>query len=516
MGSETSHLQAQAEHSSCRIGHAIPSCADALGKIAEALEQGDLDDVPNKFERMATGGHLQVDWELVRGLSLRDSLRCGGWMWWRSPALLDDSARAAIWNKSHHVKKFDMFLSHTWKTSGIQKVLALLLQSGYKALLLFWFFGVIVTAQLSASARLPLPWKFDVELVGMQANCLAGPWVLLASVFCSLLGLLASPYLRWPGSKDDCFIDVASIHQTDAKLMERGIYGIGGFLSISRELRVLWSPGYLTRLWCVFELAAYRTANPGGKITLAPLFVEVIVYVGVAMNVAVACVWWMARMFFREFTSEGAALITALLPCFGAMHFLRKTFMSKHKLICDLEHFDLCKVQCSNDFDKEFIYGAIEEWYGSKEAFTAFVRGPLRAELLETATSSHYVAYSQVLLTPTLASGLTLFASLCAGGAHIRCIAAYVFGSFLAFNVCFLLFFIALVLYLCDRFAEPRWSGLRDLGQTLMLYVPLIALFYGAAWVSRTARACSVCASLAWFAATLLCTLLTFKSRRLI
>ena len=29
-------------------------------------------------------------------------------MWWRSPALLDDSARAAIWNKSHHVKKFDM------------------------------------------------------------------------------------------------------------------------------------------------------------------------------------------------------------------------------------------------------------------------------------------------------------------------------------------------------------------------------------------------------------------------
>ena len=24
--------------------------------------------------------------------------------------------------------------------------------------------------------------------------------------------------------------------------------------------------------WCVFELAAYRTANPNGKITLKPLF----------------------------------------------------------------------------------------------------------------------------------------------------------------------------------------------------------------------------------------------------
>ena len=29
-----------------------------------------------------------------------------------------------------------------------------------------------------------------------------------------------------------------------------------------------------SRLWCVFELAAYRKANPDGKIRLAPLFVE--------------------------------------------------------------------------------------------------------------------------------------------------------------------------------------------------------------------------------------------------
>ena len=29
-----------------------------------------------------------------------------------------------------------------------------------------------------------------------------------------------------------------------------------------------------SRLWCVFELAAYRKSNPDGKIRLSPLFVE--------------------------------------------------------------------------------------------------------------------------------------------------------------------------------------------------------------------------------------------------
>ncbi|CAE7357592.1 unnamed protein product, partial [Symbiodinium pilosum] len=57
-------------------------------------------------------------------------------------------------------------------------------------------------------------------------------------------------------------------------MMERGVYGLAGFLKASKELRILWSEPYLSRLWCVFEVAAYRTANPSGKITLAPLFVE--------------------------------------------------------------------------------------------------------------------------------------------------------------------------------------------------------------------------------------------------
>ena len=38
--------------------------------------------------------------------------------------------------------------------------------------------------------------------------------------------------------------------QVDQKLMERGVYGIAGFLRISRELRILFSAPYFSRLGC--------------------------------------------------------------------------------------------------------------------------------------------------------------------------------------------------------------------------------------------------------------------------
>ena len=42
--------------------------------------------------------------------------------------------------------------------------------------------------------------------------------------------------------------DAVCVDQTDGEMKERGIYGIGGWLSVSRELRILWSPPYFSPL----------------------------------------------------------------------------------------------------------------------------------------------------------------------------------------------------------------------------------------------------------------------------
>lgn len=146
----------------------------------------------------------------------------------------------------------------------------------------------------------------------------------------------------------------------------------------------MWSAPYLSRLWCIFEVAAFRTENPNGQITLAPLYVEVVVVV----------LWfgsWAAMISVRilQISPAGAErfplpfiLPGLALPALLLYHAFRNSLARKLQLLRGLESFDLAKTQCGKEEDKEFIHGAIVEWYGSMEAFTTYVKGPLREELL--------------------------------------------------------------------------------------------------------------------------------------
>ncbi len=97
---------------------------------------------------------------------------------------------------------------------------------------------------------LPMPLRYFAQTATFTASCRTGPWIMVFGLVGTFTGLLLSPYR--PGQQGDvCFIDAACIHQTNIDLMQRGIQGIGGFLLVARELRILWSSHYLTRLWCV-------------------------------------------------------------------------------------------------------------------------------------------------------------------------------------------------------------------------------------------------------------------------
>ena len=131
---------------------------------------------------------------------------------------------------------FDTFLSHTWLTAGRWKVLTLLLRSGWHMMFLGWVLGVTLAIVLCIFDVLPM---------------ISG-WIFIFGIPAAFLGLFGSVYIPNQISQSQiCFLDVVSIHQTDAGLMERGIYGLGGFLKVAKELRVLWSRPYLSRLWCL-------------------------------------------------------------------------------------------------------------------------------------------------------------------------------------------------------------------------------------------------------------------------
>ena len=132
-------------------------------------------------------------------------------------------------------------------------MLSLLLQAGWKWVIFLYGVMVVVVALLHAADSLPLPFDFTPQCPNFTVTVPYAPWTLLLTFFSSIIAMLSAPYLPegygaplvWDAV---CFLDAVSIHQTDAALMERGVYGLGGFLKVSKELRVLWSRPYLSRL----------------------------------------------------------------------------------------------------------------------------------------------------------------------------------------------------------------------------------------------------------------------------
>lgn len=409
--------------------------------------------------RLQKMDHLVVDRDILRGISLRETLNNAGDLWRQSPIDLNDSERRKLWTRSRKVEDFDWFLSHTWLTPGRWKVLSLVVQSCWHLWLASWLILVTLAMVLCVHGFLPIGGTWHPDIMGFSAPSPLGGWVILASCLAPFMGIAI--YLCLPEScttSPTCFLDVVSIHQTDTELMERGIYGLGGFLKVSKQLRILWSPPYLTRLWCVFEVAAFLTANPEGKIILHPLTIEIAV---TALFVACA----LGTMFYQAFiTAVGAdpgarslVLIPALLPSLGAIRILRRQSFMRRVLLTQLRNFDVDRAECRNDFDRHYIEAAILHWYGSKEKFAAYVRGPLAFELLTRLSNNHVMmaGYVLIVLSAPVAAGLELCMSLWIGGAPWEVLLARFIGMVVGTEFLFCAMILMVAMNLSDLLVKP-------------------------------------------------------------
>ncbi|CAE7530846.1 unnamed protein product [Symbiodinium sp. CCMP2592] len=448
---------------------------------------------------------LVPDLDIIRGVSVKDTLRGFGRLWRYSPMDLSEELRAAMWDRSRQMQSFDLFLSHTWRTRGLWKFLALTLQCGWQRLLLSWLLALILVETLAFFDILPFHMNFTAVFEGdsyVFPFGAGGAWGLFLANLAPVVTAIVAP-----GGAKDCFLDIVSINQVDEDLMERGIYGHlaciqtvsedawrspGSRLAVSKELRILWSKPYLqlalwnslsqSRLWCVFEIAAYRFINPNGKITLAPLFFET----GVAML-------WLGQYIIMIIYIQ-LLMVSPTLPRFMApaaiapfvvmVHILRRNLSAKQELFASLDNFDVDKADCAKEFDREFVLQAIEGWYGSREAFTDYVRGPLRKELLAKANSGLPLQYIFVIVSPTLLG-------IIKRGLPLRFIFCYVlsilFGTILFSGAVQ----IRISMWVCERF---------DWLQSVMVFLVSFVVGITGFLVSVIAYSTSLGASLAWCA----------------
>ena len=205
-------------------------------------------------------------------------------------------------------------------------------------------------------------------------------------------------------------------------------------------------------------MATFKKTNPDGKVVIAPIFLETIVMLFYCANFFIAI---LVFVLLRGRGGSGSylvipALLLSSLSFLITIHTLRKNYVQKHLLFSQFENFDLDSVECSSESDREFILAAIAELYGSHEAFTNYVRGSLREELLGPMTSSALPAkYAFLILSPGISGSVDSAYSVWSAGAPPSVVLFFVMAFLVMAPFVVSLTSINLLILLCDRFAEP-------------------------------------------------------------
>ncbi|CAE7259329.1 unnamed protein product [Symbiodinium natans] len=194
-----------------------------------------------------TSSHLKTELEpeLLRAVPLHRAL--AGWgRHWETP----DSGMFNVDPKNYKLSQpsesLDVFLSHDWASSGKQKFLALLIVYNSRAAFLACLVVSVLVGVLRGYSVLP-----DEGWTVVLGH---GAYVLFLVFWQRLRAFVYRPVMA--------FLDKLCVAQHDEELKQKGIKGIAAFLLSSRQLMVLLTPRYFTRLWCVLEIATFMK-DPG-------------------------------------------------------------------------------------------------------------------------------------------------------------------------------------------------------------------------------------------------------------
>eukprot|EP00927_Polykrikos_kofoidii_P014200 TRINITY_DN16206_c0_g2_i2.p1 TRINITY_DN16206_c0_g2~~TRINITY_DN16206_c0_g2_i2.p1 ORF type:complete len:530 (-),score=44.27 TRINITY_DN16206_c0_g2_i2:18-1565(-) len=236
------------------------------------------------------------------------------------------------------------FWSHSWSAFPGQKVVVLLLEYNGSAAAAVGTLAAFVGSSLFAAGVLP-GWTM-LSVVDLQ-TWEYGIWGVLMGV------LFFVPTLLCWRSDRQVFLDKISISQVNEEKKLEGVLGIGAFLKASHCLLVLIDSTYLTRLWCVFELAAFSKlmeSHPNKVVRFVPLPLgPIFILLFAVHSIYTAKLQNQLRDFTFQASNCYCCTVGHLNPDTGA------------RLMCDREAVKVC----------------IDGWFGNAKSFDGFVQDSL-------------------------------------------------------------------------------------------------------------------------------------------
>lgn len=294
-----------------------------------------------------------------------------------------------IFDEGYHPESFvvdliNEFWSHSWHAEPTwQKVVVLLLHYnkwiGVFAAMIFALVGTILTALRLVPHFIVNTFLEEAASQPFQYSL----WTLIlgAPVFIIVV-------LLWP-SHTTVFLDKICINQIDMERKKQGVRSIGSILSASQRMVVLWDPTYVSRLWCVFELAAYLKSHanrPGSTIFIRPLIWGQTI-------IALFCGTWFCSCVFVLLPSYSAlgmmmTIFLVYLALLLLVHPLRSYSCTLSTLASQFQNFSVCEAKCfccscehvdpttggRLRCDRRLVEACIDEWFGSISHFDNYVR----------------------------------------------------------------------------------------------------------------------------------------------
>jgi len=123
-------------------------------------------------------------------------------------------------------------------------------------------------------------------------------------------------------------------------------------------------------------IAAFTALNPTGEVSFFPLFLEqacLLILMVYSLQTTV-----LLTLMTAVDSGQAATIFWALpagaIPYILGIHKLRSCMREKQSLCNSLSSFDVNQAECREEKDKEYIHGAIREWFKSEDCFNSYVR----------------------------------------------------------------------------------------------------------------------------------------------
>ena len=348
---------------------------------------------------------VDLDSEQLRGVSV-PTLLAGNARLFANGGAAARKDPAGTFALSRPVRYLDYFISHSWRTPRLAKWLALLLYFNLSAAYWAWASVLWVCFWFLCMYFEGVPAMFQ----GAVSN---GPWdaslthnPMLCQFFSALaLGVVLLTYHRFARRNETAFLDIACIDQLDAGKKAAGIASLGALLDRSDRMVVLFDEHYMTRMWCVFELAAFAKRGSLDRMDIVPLHIALIK--GACLTVLVLMNF---PMLYVNNSMESYSLPVFMCisifffgPCFLFVMIADNRGRAARQAIEKLRDFKLSDASCASTADRDAIIALIGRWWaddhwradedGDSQAhgihsFEQFVRIEMRRKLEQTLGSS--------------------------------------------------------------------------------------------------------------------------------